>query len=218
MLILCPRKSWRQAILWKTSYFEFGANQYNSNRPSNFTSAFTINTRLTMCRRNKASAIWRTYNCLNRSIPGKRPWALYHNFLFLAFLALTPGYWAMPCVKIEVGGAYCSTYASTWYMACTLVQAHVCISMLAKEHQWTSGSKVQEKRNSRYRTSIRLMGTCHIALGAACLGTYPGVGALHLTRQSCYLSAYPGVDAYPGYYGNWRSLHEYSSTIHDSLS
>ena len=48
------------------------------------------------------------------------------------------------------------------------------------------------------RGSVRLVGTCHIALGAVCLGTYPGVGtfpgvgALHSTRQNSYLGAYPG--------------------------
>ena len=57
-------------------------------------------------------------------------------------------------------------------------------------------SKVQEKRSSKYRTSVRLVGACHIALGEACLGAYPGVGAFHSTRQNSYLGAYPG------YYGN----------------
>ena len=51
------------------------------------------------------------------------------------------------------------------------------------------------------------MGACHIALGAACLGAYPGVGAFHSTRQNSYLGAYPGVGAYPGYYGNVPSGH-----------
>ena len=39
-------------------------------------------------------------------------------------------------------------------------------------------------RKEKYSRSVRLMGACHIVLGAACAGTYPGVGA------------------YPGYYGS----------------
>ena len=42
------------------------------------------------------------------------------------------------------------------------------------------------------------MGACPIALGAGCLGVYPGVGAFHSTG---YLGAYPGVGAYPGDHG-----------------
>ena len=34
--------------------------------------------------------------------------------------------------------------------------------------------QVQEKRSPKYRRSVRLVGTCHIALGEACLGAYPG--------------------------------------------
>ena len=67
------------------------------------------------------------------------------------------------------------------------------------------------------------MGTCHIALVAACLGAYPGVGACHIALDAACLGAYPGVGAfhstrhnsylgtYPGYYGigimgkNWGS-------------
>ena len=47
------------------------------------------------------------------------------------------------------------------------------------------------------------MGACHIALGAACLGVYLGVGAFHSTRQKSYLGTYPrvGTYMYPGYYG-----------------
>ena len=37
-----------------------------------------------------------------------------------------------------------------------------------------------------YRISVRLMGACHIVLGAACLG------AFHSTKQNSYLSAYLG--------------------------
>ena len=40
--------------------------------------------------------------------------------------------------------------------------------------------------------SVRLVGACHIALGEACLGVYPGVGAFHSSRQNSYLGAYPG--------------------------
>ena len=36
------------------------------------------------------------------------------------------------------------------------------------------------------------LGACHIALGAGDLGAYPGVGAIHSTRQNSYLGAYPG--------------------------
>ena len=43
--------------------------------------------------------------------------------------------------------------------------------------------------------SVRLVGACHIVLGAACLGAYPVVGAFHPIRQNSYLGAYPG------YYG-----------------
>ena len=46
-----------------------------------------------------------------------------------------------------------------------------------------------------------MVGACHIALGEACLGAYPGVGAFHSHRQNSYLGAYPGVGAYLGYYG-----------------
>ena len=46
------------------------------------------------------------------------------------------------------------------------------------------------------------MGACHIDLGAAYLGAYPGVGAYHSTGQNSYLGAYAGVGAYPGDYGS----------------
>ena len=46
-----------------------------------------------------------------------------------------------------------------------------------------------------------MMGACHIVLGTACLGAYPGVGAFHSTKRNSYLGAYPGVGAYLGYYG-----------------
>ena len=51
------------------------------------------------------------------------------------------------------------------------------------------------------RRSVRLVGACHkfITLGAACLGAYLGVGAIHLTRQNIYLGVYPG------YYGTCTS-------------
>ena len=45
------------------------------------------------------------------------------------------------------------------------------------------------------------MGACHVDLGAAYLGAYPGVGAYHSTGQNSYLGAYPGVGACPGDYG-----------------
>ena len=45
------------------------------------------------------------------------------------------------------------------------------------------------------------MGACHVDLGAAYLGTYPGVGAYYSTGQNSYLGAYPGVGAYAGDYG-----------------
>ena len=44
------------------------------------------------------------------------------------------------------------------------------------------------------------MGACHIALGAACLGAYTGVGAFHSIRQNSYLGSYPG------YYGTSTSI------------
>ena len=37
-----------------------------------------------------------------------------------------------------------------------------------------------------------------IALGAACLGTYLGVGAFHSTKQNSYMGA---MGTYLGYYG-----------------
>ena len=37
------------------------------------------------------------------------------------------------------------------------------------------------------------MGSCHIVLGEACLGAYPGVGAFYSLRQNSYLGTYPGV-------------------------
>ena len=46
------------------------------------------------------------------------------------------------------------------------------------------------------------MGACHVDLGAAYLGAYPGVGAYLSTGQNSYLGAYPGVGAYAGDYGN----------------
>ena len=62
------------------------------------------------------------------------------QLLIFSVLGAYTGYWALTtCKKIEVGGAYCSTYESVWYMACTLVQAHVLVSVLAKAHQWTTG-------------------------------------------------------------------------------
>ena len=61
--------------------------------------------------------------------------------------------------------------------------------------------EVQEKISPKYSRCVRLMGTCHIALGAACLGAYPGVGAFHSTRQNSYLGAYPE------YYGMLMHLH-----------
>ena len=58
---------------------------------------------------------------------------------------------------------------------------HARVLALAKEHQYR---KVQEKRSPKYRrSSVRLVGACHITLGEARLGAYPGVG-------TC-----------PGYYG-----------------
>ena len=46
-----------------------------------------------------------------------------------------------------------------------------------------------------------MIGACHIDLGAAYLGAYPGVGAYHLTRQNRYVGTHPGVGACPGDYG-----------------
>ena len=45
------------------------------------------------------------------------------------------------------------------------------------------------------------MGACHVDLGEAYLGAYPGVGAYLSTGQNSYLGAYPGVGAYAGDYG-----------------
>ena len=36
------------------------------------------------------------------------------------------------------------------------------------------------------------MGACHVDLGAAYLGAYPGVGACHSTEQNSYLDVYLG--------------------------
>ena len=36
------------------------------------------------------------------------------------------------------------------------------------------------------------MGACHVDLGAAYLGAYPGVGAYHSIGRNSYLGAYPG--------------------------
>ena len=41
---------------------------------------------------------------------------------------------------------------------------------------------------------------CHIALVAACLGAYPGVGACHIVPGAACLGAYPG------YYGTYLSI------------
>ena len=48
------------------------------------------------------------------------------------------------------------------------------------------------------------MGACHVDLGAAYLGAYPGVGAYHSTGQNSYLGAYPGVGTYAGDYGSMK--------------
>ena len=36
------------------------------------------------------------------------------------------------------------------------------------------------------------MGACHVDLGAAYLGAFPGMGAYHSTGQNSYLGAYAG--------------------------
>ena len=60
---------------------------------------------------------------------------------------------------------------------------------------------VQENRSPKYRRAVRMVGTCHIALGEVSLGVYPGVGAFHASTQNSYLGAYPGVGTYRGDYG-----------------
>ena len=60
------------------------------------------------------------------------------------------------------------------------------------------------------------MGACHVDLGAAYLGAYPGVGAYHSIGQNSYLGAYPGVGACPGYYSIYtkvRAIKLYGITI-----
>ena len=46
-----------------------------------------------------------------------------------------------------------------------------------------------------------MVGTCHIALGKACMDAYPGVGSFHCRRQKSYLGVYLAVGTYLGYYG-----------------
>ena len=46
-----------------------------------------------------------------RSLPGKCPWALYHNSRLSAYCTLTWDTGRLLCVKIEVRGAYCSACA-----------------------------------------------------------------------------------------------------------
>ena len=48
------------------------------------------------------------------------------------------------------------------------------------------------------------MGACHIALGAACLGIFPGVGTFYLTRQTatCTWALTREWVLYTGYYSN----------------
>ena len=49
-----------------------------------------------------------------------------------------------------------------------------------------------------HKRSVRLMGACQVALGAACLGAYKW--ALFIDyKQNSYLGAYPRVGAYPEY-------------------
>ena len=45
------------------------------------------------------------YQLLYRSLPGKRPWALYHNSLISPYWTLTRCTGRLPCAKIEIGGA-----------------------------------------------------------------------------------------------------------------
>ena len=44
-------------------------------------------------------------NVYYRSLPGKHPWALYHNMLISPYWALTRCTGCLPCAKIEIGGA-----------------------------------------------------------------------------------------------------------------
>ena len=42
----------------------------------------------------------RIFPCIYRSIPGKRPWALYHTSLFFTTLGAYPVYWALTMCQI----------------------------------------------------------------------------------------------------------------------
>ena len=56
--------------------------------------------------------------------------------------------------------------------ACWFEHAHAYVSALAQEHQWTAGIEKYKKREVLSTGDVRLMGACHIALGAACLGAF----------------------------------------------
>ena len=70
----------------------------------------------------------------------------------------------------------------------------------------TGIEKYNKKGNPKYTRTVRLMGACHIALGAACLGAYPGVGTYHSIRKNSSLGAYLGVGACPGYYSIYTKV------------
>ena len=99
------------------------------------------------------------------------------------YWALTRDTRRLPCVKIEVDGAYCSAYAIAWGMhAGSSTHALQCWLRVSVDYWYR---KVQEKSIPRYKRSVRLVGACHIALGAACLGAYLGYYGNHVHMENC---------------------------------
>ena len=110
--------------------------------------------------------------CICCSLPGKRPWTLYHNSWFLVYWALTRDTERLPCVNIDV----CVRVVCACSSTCT---QHAFQRWLRS----ISGLLLQKKEVLSTEGLLGRLGACHIALGTAYLG------AFHSTRQNSYLGA-----------------------------